>query len=312
VVKNSSRPKVFSSRCLGFAACRWDGITIQNAFIERLKNHVDFITVCPEVEIGLGIPRHPIRIVRQNDSFRLIQLNANRDITDVMTGFVGRFLDSLGAVDAFILKEHSPSCGLRDVKVYAHPAAEDVIMKTSGFFGAEIIRQYPRFAVETEARLAEPSVREHFLTRLFAIARFRLAKEKGTIEDLVRFHSENRFLLSAHSHKELVAMESIVSKCRKKETRGVFEEYETHLYAAFEGPSDSAANVDVMVHALDYFPERLSSKKRKLFFDSLEKYRQNKIPLTIPLNILKNFIISFKIDHLLRQTYFEPYPPELA
>lgn len=57
------RPRVLFSRCLGFAACRYNGQSIRDETVEALLPFVDPVTVCPEVEIGLGIPRLAIRLV---------------------------------------------------------------------------------------------------------------------------------------------------------------------------------------------------------------------------------------------------------
>lgn len=146
------KPVIFSSRCLGFARCRWNGEILSDKLIEKLKPYVTFITVCPECEIGLGVPRDPIRIVSQQGSYRLIQPNTGKDLTEKMSAFVSGYLASLKAVDGFILKDRSPSC------------------RPSGFFGRGILKRFPDAAVETEARLRDPTIREHFLTKVFTAA----------------------------------------------------------------------------------------------------------------------------------------------
>ncbi|MEA3366709.1 MAG: DUF523 domain-containing protein, partial [Planctomycetota bacterium] len=111
-------PRVVVSRCLGFAACRWDGATIADPFVTRLHGHVMFCTVCPEVEIGLGCPRDPIRVVERNGERHLVQPATGRDVSDPMRHYTARTLDAVGQVDGFLLKSRSPSCGIKDVKIY--------------------------------------------------------------------------------------------------------------------------------------------------------------------------------------------------
>lgn len=113
-----SKPTVVVSKCLEFEACRYNGQVIRDAFVRRLENHVDYVPVCPEVAIGLGIPRFPIRIV-STTNLRLIQPTTGKDITDDMNEFSDKFLMSLKKVDGFILKFRSPSCGFKDVRIYA-------------------------------------------------------------------------------------------------------------------------------------------------------------------------------------------------
>ena len=65
-----ARPRIVVSRCLGFDACRWNAEMIRDEFVESLQSHVDFVTFCPECEIGLGVPRRPIRLVAPDGSPR--------------------------------------------------------------------------------------------------------------------------------------------------------------------------------------------------------------------------------------------------
>ena len=164
------KPNIFSSRCLGFAKCRWNGETVQDGFVEKLKPFVNFVTVCPEAEIGLGVPRRPIRIVCRKGSCRLIQPDTGKDVTSAMNGFVSDYLGSLKKIDGFILKDRSPSCGIKNVNVYRGLRSSASAKKTSGFFGAGVLRHFPGAAIETEARLRDLNVQERFIAGIFASA----------------------------------------------------------------------------------------------------------------------------------------------
>jgi len=148
VKREFSKPRIFASKCLGFAACRWNGVAISDPFIESLKERVDFITVCPEVEIGLGVPRDPIKVVSKNGKLRLVQSGSGRDVSGEMKDFTDKFLGSLGEVDGFILKAGSPSCGI------------------GGFFGSGVLARFAHLPVETEERLTNPGIRERFLEKI--------------------------------------------------------------------------------------------------------------------------------------------------
>lgn len=164
------RPNIFVSKCLGFAKCRWDGEMIKDKFVEMLKPYVNYVAMCPECKIGLGIPRDKIRIVLKNNSYKLLQLNTKKDLTKKMNTFAAGYLRSLNNIDGFILKDRSPSCGIKNVKVYSSLEAQRPAGKTSGFFSREISRKFPGTAVETEARLADPAIRKNFLIRIFTAA----------------------------------------------------------------------------------------------------------------------------------------------
>lgn len=162
------RPRVVVSQCLGFAAVRYDGQVLESRFVDALRDHVEFVQVCPEVGMGLGVPRDPIRIEATAGDIRLVQPSTGRDLTEAMHRFAETFLDGLGEVDGFILKSRSPSCGIRDTKRF-RPGAEDPLDDLgAGLFARAILERFPHAAVEDEARLADPGHRNRFLTRLWA------------------------------------------------------------------------------------------------------------------------------------------------
>ncbi|MBU8922936.1 MAG: DUF523 domain-containing protein [Bacteroidales bacterium] len=172
-MSSPSRPKVVVSSCLEFDSCRYDGQKVSSPAVLHLRKHVEFIPVCPELEMGLGVPRDPIRIVRSPGGLCLIQPATGKDFTGEMKAFVGSFLDSVGEVDGFILKNRSPSCGIGDVKIYSGVDAESPSGKGCGFFGSEVLRRFGHLVVEAEERLNDSELREHFLAKLVALHRSR-------------------------------------------------------------------------------------------------------------------------------------------
>lgn len=181
------RPRVVVSQCLGFAAVRYDGQALRSGFVEALRDHVEFVQVCPEVGIGLGVPRDPIRIEvtaggRAAGDVRLVQPSTGRELTDKMHAFAETFLEEVRPVDGFILKSRSPSCGIADAKRF-EPGAKDPIEGLGpGLFARAVLERFPHAAVEDEARLADPGHRHRFLTRLWAVARRREARSEGASE----------------------------------------------------------------------------------------------------------------------------------
>ncbi|MDH7555503.1 MAG: DUF523 and DUF1722 domain-containing protein [Candidatus Methanosuratincola sp.] len=306
-------PKVVVSRCLGFEHCRWNAQVISNDFVELLKKYVEFRTACPEVEIGLGVPRNPIRVVYDSGSksLRLIQPATGSDLTERMQEFCNRFLASLGEVDGFILKGSSPSCGLKNVKIYAGIGSPYVKEKGKGFFGRAVIEKYPCLAVEDEERLSNPLIREHFLTRLFALASFRKAHEIGTAAELVKFHSENKFLLMAYSQGAMRELGKVVANQSATGIKKSFLQYRKTLENALYRPPKRGSVVNVLSHMYGYFSQRLTEGERKFFAEAVENYRKGIAPLIVSINLVRSYAIRFGIDYLLRQSFLEPYPLEL-
>ncbi|MBD3379199.1 MAG: DUF1722 domain-containing protein [Candidatus Omnitrophica bacterium] len=308
---NDIKPRIFASKCLGFAACRWNGLSMPDKFVDELDPFVSYVNTCPEVEIGLGVPRDPIRIVLRDREYKLMQLDTGRDVTDDMKGFASNFLDGIGEVDGFILKDRSPSCGLKDVKVYPGLEPSGTIGKTDGFFGAEVKSRFPFLAVETEGRLKNRPLRENFLTKIFASAKFRQIRKALRMKALVEFHAENKLLLMAYNQSELKVLGRIVANHEKKDVSTVFNEYERHFFRALSGVARYTANINVMMHAMGYFSKALSKEEKKFFLNTLEEYRREQVPLSVPLKLLKSYIVRFDEGYLAEQTFFDPYPEKL-
>lgn len=311
--EGEGKPVLVISRCLGFEACRWNGEIIRDDFVELLVRRVKCLTVCPEVEIGLGVPRDPIRVESGEGELRLVQPNTGRDVTLEMQEFCRGFLGSLGEVDGFLLKARSPSCGLRDVMIFPREkGASGAIDKGPGFFGGEVIRRFPLHPAESEGRLKNFRLREHFLVRIFTLARFREAARKGTVGSLVDFHSRQKFLLLSYSQRALKELGRLVANPDRHRPDVLFESYGESLRRALARPPRYTSNVNVLMHALGYFSDHLTEGEKAHFLDALRRYTEKRIPLSVPLEIINSWIRRFDQKYLAGQAYFRPYPEELV
>lgn len=310
-MRTFTKPRVVVSQCLEFAACRYNGEMISDALVRRMKEFVEFQPVCPEMAIGLGCPRDSIRVVSSEGTPRLLQPTTGRDLTETLTGFAATFLDGLGPVDGFILKARSPSCGIKDVKVYSGPIAESPSGKGRGFFAGTVLDRLPEAAVEDEGRLTNFLVREHFLTRLFTLAEFRELAGRAAMADLVRFHAVNKGLLMAYHQAEMRVMGRIVANHDRRPDAAVFADYGRHLAKAMVRPPRFTSIINVLMHALGYVSERLSSGEKAFFLDALEKYRAGKAPLSAATTLVRAWAVRFDEPALSEQTYLDPYPEAL-
>lgn len=305
------KPTVVASKCLGFAHCRYNGEIIAAPFVQKMVSHVDFVVVCPEVESGLGVPREFLRLVAVDGEPRLLQPQTGHDHTGQMRAFAASFLDGLTDVDGFILKNRSPSCGLNDVKMYASVKKGAAATKGQGMFGGAVMERFSQLAVEDEGRLNNFRIREHFLTRIYALAAFRAVKASGAMKALVRFQAENKLLLMAYHQTEMRAMGRVVANPDGQSFEQVIAEYEPHLYAALARPPRCTSHINVLMHALGYFSDDLSSQEKAFFLDTLQKYRAGLVPVSTNRGLIQSWIVRFGQEYLARQTYFEPYPEVL-
>jgi uncharacterized protein YbgA (DUF1722 family)/uncharacterized protein YbbK (DUF523 family) len=306
------KPVVVISKCIEFDYCRWNGNIIKSPIVKILKNYVDFHPVCAEVEIGLGVPRDPVRIVLEDDELIMIQLSTGRDCTGDMNQFSEDFLNSLEYVDGFILKSQSPSCGLFQTKHYqSTKKGAPTVSRGPGLFGRAVINNFAKKAIETEGRLTNFRIREHWLIKLFTLANFRNLKQSQSKHQLGEFHTKNKFLFMAYNYHLMHELGRILANPNKLKFEKLILTYQEGLNSLLEKPPKYTSHINVLMHALGYFKNNLSYEEKAFFLDELEKYRAGWIPLFVLQNLLNSWIIRFDEEHLSNQSYFNPYPEEL-
>lgn len=316
------RPVVVVSQCLGFAAVRYNGAIIHDDFVQRLAQAVDVIEVCPEVAIGLGVPRDPIRMQRASSrtaDTQLVQPATGRDITTAMSEYAQSFAAGLGVVDGFVLKSRSPSCGITGVSIFADHG--DAVADTGpGVFAHTILRAFPSLPAEDEISLRNSATRQQFLTRVYAHARFRAARTHGGRARLIAFHTAYKYLLMAHSPDATTELGRIVARPGDEESKS-FDAYDALLTRALTRVPDRGAYTNALSHMFGYVSHALSSSRRSRFVTELERFRadvnqahetdgtRQRLELT---RALREMIEEQDVLYLKSQTFFEPYPVELS
>ena len=311
-LNGSVKPRVVVSKCLEFEPCRYNGLQISSHVVKLLKHHVEFLPVCPEIEIGLGVPRDPIRICERGEKRALIQPATDLDVTADMRRFIKEYFESMENVDGIIMKSRSPSCGIRDVKIYAGPEERAHYKKGSGFFGGTARDRLGHLAIEDEARLTNFRIREHFLTKLYVMSRFRLVRSSPTMKGIIDFQSNHKLLLMAYNQKELRELGRITANHDRKPVSDVIVEYGEHLARALAKSPRYTSNINVLMHGFGYFSKKLSPRERGFFLDSLEHYRAGRIPLSVLQHTMRSWILRFDTKYLSSQTFFVPYPETLV
>ncbi|MCP8616273.1 YbgA family protein [Salirhabdus salicampi] len=307
-----TKPVVVVSKCLEFGACRYNGDMLSDSTISKLKDHVTFRPVCPEVEIGLGVPRETIRLVKE-DFYkpRLMQPSTREDLTEKMNKFSMEYVSSLkNDIDGFILKGRSPTCGIRDAKVYAKFEKSPVVEKTSGLFASHILNAYPSIVVEEEGRLKNFIIREHFFTKLFTLSEFRRIRTANSVERLKHFHHKHHYLFIAYNQTQYKKLKQLIAR-QTEQTEQLFHQYEQGLLQLFQKAPRYTSNVKVCKMIFHKFKHLLIDKEQHFFADHLTQYSEKRIPLSTITSLLKSWLIRFGETKLLEQSYFNPYPNQL-
>src|SRR5262249_3105938 len=145
----------------------------------ELAGWLDLRGICPEVAIGMGVPRAPIRLVGDPACPNARGIDDRTvDVTDRLRAYARAVTPTLDTVDGSIFMKNSPSCGLHRVKVYEDVSGE-VNGHGRGVFAAEIVAAHPELPVEESGRLDDSILRENFVMRVFAHAHWRRLSGEG-------------------------------------------------------------------------------------------------------------------------------------
>jgi uncharacterized protein YbgA (DUF1722 family)/uncharacterized protein YbbK (DUF523 family) len=309
---NFPTPKVVVSKCLGFDSCRYNGQKVFDPVVQLLSGHVEFITTCPEVEIGLGVPRNPVRLVREKEKTILFQPASGIEVTGEMETYLHNFFSEIGTVDGFLLKSRSPSCGPWQVKLYNSKTAQSSQDKGAGLFGGYIVEHFNGHPIEEEGRLKNFVLREHYFTSLFTLARFREIREQQQMRRLVDFHTKGKLLFTAYNQDLLHRLGSIVANHQQLPVSEVLQQYEELLRQLLAEPPKFTNMINAFQHAFGGLSPHLQPKERQFFLNSLEEYRDERIPASTLIHLLKSWAIRFENHYLLEQYLMEPYPHQLV
>jgi uncharacterized protein YbbK (DUF523 family)/uncharacterized protein YbgA (DUF1722 family) len=309
-----SRPIIVISRCLGFDNCRYDGQIVSFPLAEAMKPFVELIDVCPEYDIGLGIPREPIRIVEDVDgsSRKLIQPAIGIDLTDKMESFSHFYLEKLDDFHGFILKSKSPSCGTGTTKVFPDTETEEYIHhEGNGFFAEMVLQNYPGIPVIDEEQINDPIKRDHFLTQVFVLAAFRDASVSCKLHSLVQFHTLNKLLFMAYNKQMMTAMGNIVANRDDLPVEKVYENYTELLMQIISQAPQTGSAINAFMHAFGYFSRHLSAAEKFGFMQQLQKLRTDD---SVIFELRKWFMLmaeKYDVEYLSEQTLFCLYPSEI-
>ena len=302
------RPIILVSRCLEFDNVRYNGQVISSKIVRDLIPFVNFIKVCPEIGIGLGIPRDTLRIIKQNGEYHLVQPKTGEDLTERMNIFTRDFLDKIDYIDGFIFKGLSPSMGMEQVKVYAGASMAPVVERSAGLFAREVIVRYEAYPIEENERLRNNHIRHHFLTKLYTFATFRTIKTGNSQEELVKFHKNNYFLFKSYNSTILNKMSELLTQ--DLENDQIFMEYFSFLKQAMKKPGKLALRIDSAKEKFSNFKD-ITSSESSFFDDMLESFNKNQVSWDAVIEVMRMLSLRSFGDASYEDSFLYPYPEEL-
>jgi uncharacterized protein YbgA (DUF1722 family)/uncharacterized protein YbbK (DUF523 family) len=305
--------RVGVSSCLLGSEVRWDGGHKRERFLtEVLAPFVEWVPVCPELELGMGVPREPVSLSRASGELRMIGTRSGEDWTVAMTAFAKRRTREIEALElcGYVLKKDSPSCGMERVKVKADagPGRRD----GRGLFAAALIEGMPALPVEEEGRLNDARLRENWIERVFAYRRLRsLFASRWTIGELVAFHAAHKLQLLAHSTEAYRKLGRVVAHAKQTPRTELRDHYVDAFMAALAVRATRGRHVNVLEHCVGYLRDRVEASVRASLAAQIADYRAGLVPLIVPVTLLRHYVAQLGIEYLAQQVYLDPHPKEL-
>ena len=312
----NTQPAIGISGCLTGTAVRFDGGHKRMGFaMDELAQWVTFKPVCPEMSIGLSVPRPALRLVQTNEGYIRMRFShePGEDITDKMTEFTTPYIRGLSTLSGFIVCAKSPSCGMERVRLYDEMGNRGRKEGTGLFTGA-LMEAYPWLPVEEDGRLHDPVLRENFVERIFALNELNILRAYGlTRHGILSFHSRYKLQLLAHNQAGYREIGPFVASMHEwNDLEAFFVLYREKLMAILKKPSSRKNHTNVLMHIQGYFRNQLNTRQRGELRDVILNYSSGLLPILAPLTLLKHYLAEYPDRYLLTQNYFDPYPNDLA
>lgn len=302
--------KVGISACLLGDEVRFDGGHKRSAFCtDELGRHVEFVKLCPEVGIGMPVPRPTIRLESREQGVRAIVPKTGEDVTERLTDFADRAKGHLTQISGYVLCAKSPSCGMERVKLY-NPENGHARKEGTGIFAAHLQQRYPALPLEEDGRLNDPALRENFVMRVFVYAEWQSLAQPVTKAGLLNFHTSLKLLLLAHNQQVYRDLGRRVAQ-QQDMTKEFLDSYIEKVMQALAEPATRANHTNVLQHIQGYFKAALNEDQRAELTEAILSYRQGIEPLLVPLTLLRHYLREFPNDYLAGQRYLNPYPKDL-
>jgi uncharacterized protein YbgA (DUF1722 family)/uncharacterized protein YbbK (DUF523 family) len=301
------------STCLLGENVRYDGGHKLDRFLtDTLRQYVEYVPVCPEVECGLGVPRESMHLEGNPDFPRLVTIRTKQDMTDRLVQWSRKRVSELEKKDlcGFIFKSDSPSSGMERIRVYNEKGIP--VKKGVGIFARIFMDHFFLLPVEDEGRLHDPELRENFIERIFTLKRWReVLGKKESRGNVVDFHTKHKLLILSHSPKYYQMMGKLVAQAKNLPLKELYQEYQTLLMESLGLKTTPKKNANILQHMVGYFKEQLSSDEKQELLEVIDLYRKEIIPLIVPITLINHYVRKYDQPYLKKQIYLNPHPLEL-
>lgn len=307
----SQNIKIGISSCLLGAKVRFDSGHKKNAYVTGvLGDYFEFVSFCPEVEIGLGIPRETIRLVFVNNDIRCVGTkNTDLDVTDKLYDIADKQKQWHEELCGYIFKKDSPSCGMERVRIYKKDFPEK---KGVGLYTKRLIENFPFLPMEEEGRLEDAHLRENFIRRVYIYARWKnMLQQPVTLSRLQEFHASHKYIFMSHSPTKAKELGALLAVSKIKDLDSLALEYLESMMRLLKIIASRNGHVNTLHHIQGYLKKYLDSDDKEELTSIISEYRQGLLPLIVPITLLRHHFRRHPNDYITQSYYMSPHPGEL-
>lgn len=303
------------SSCLLGDNVRYNGGNELNAYIEStLGQYFEFHRFCPEMAIGLGVPRKPIRLVREKSAAEVRCVGVDepdRDFTLALVNAAHEQRDWHSRLCGYILKKNSPSCGMERVKVWVGNRMPENV--GSGIYAATLMKNFPELPVEEEGRLGDARLRENFIQRVYVLFRWKQMQAEGvSVGRLVDFHARHKLIIMSHNQQRARELGRLVASATGRNIMEVSAQYLSLLMPTLRKIATVKNHVNVLQHIQGYLKRSLDADDKQELVECIESYRKGELPLIVPITLLNHHFRRNPDEYIANSWYMHPYHPELG
>jgi uncharacterized protein YbbK (DUF523 family)/uncharacterized protein YbgA (DUF1722 family) len=310
------RPRVGISACVLGEPVRFDGGHKRDQFVTKVLGElVDFVSVCPEMEVGMGTPRPTLRLLFDSEhGIRMVESKLGIDHTEAMNAWAKTRSEELAKddLDGFVLQGKSPSCGMERVRVYRDtgmPHNES----SSGLFAAALMERHPMLVVEEAQRLNDHRLRDNFCFRLFAVRRAKdLFRSEWRNGDVVSFHTKEKMALLARGRPVYTKIGQLVARVGDYAREDFANEYLQLFHDGLKPLPSRGRLLDALQHLAGHFKEDLLPEERTEFFDAMKEFDAGRLPMSAVARLLRVFAARHGRDWVADQSLLRPAPNSLG
>ncbi len=301
----SIKPRIGVSSCLLGHPVRHDGGHKRHPTVtDTLYRSFEIVAVCPEMEVGMGVPREPVDLVGDPRAPRMVGKRSGRDWTGIMRRYGRERAAEIERLEVcgFVLKTGSPSCGPDRVPVRSE--AGTASPAGAGLFARALAGALPLLPVEAEDRLDDEALCENFIERVHGYREWRECAGSGpSLAGLTDFHASHKLTLLAHSERRLRLLGRLLAEAGGGSLEAVTARYGSMFMEALKQPATRKTNTNALQHLAGFLSARLDPEGRKQLAALVDDYRLGRVPLSAPVDLIRRHATEHGAAYVLRQSF---------